>query len=327
MKILISDYLTSMLPDHTLEIETLKKGLGEDVEIEVYEYTDEKKDEFIQKLSEVDAILTAFIKLDKEVLSHAKNLKVISLNSTGYDGVDLEYATSRNIGVCPVGEYCSEDVSESAVAYLYALSKGFKTYQNDIENNYKWDFSAFEQVPRVSKSKIGIFGLGKIGKTTARKLNGLVEDIFAYDPYVDQFTASKFGVTMVDEDYIYENCDVIINHMRLTDENVRMFSKEKFLKMKKYPLFINLSRGLTVDHDALIYALDNKIVRGAGLDVLDDETPDLKNNKLVGRDNVIITPHSSFYSKTSIDSLAELSSLNIVYYLKGEKSKVFKLVN
>lgn len=327
MKVLISDYLSSMLPVHDLEIKTLKEGLGDDLEIEIYEYSDEKKEEFIDKIRDVDAILTAFIKLDKKILEKAKNLKVISLNSTGYDSVDLEYATKKGIGVCPVGEYCSEDVSESAVAYLFALNKGLKIYQKDIEKNYKWDFSVFHQVPRVSNLKIGIFGLGKIGKTTAKKLKGIVNEIYAYDPYINQIEATKYNVTMVEEDFIYENCDVIINHMRLTKENYRLFNMEKFKKMKKNPIFINLSRGLTVDQDALIKALDDKIIRGAGLDVLDDEIPDLKNNKLVGRDNVIITPHSSFYSKSSIDDLARLSCLNIVYYLKGEKDKVFKLVN
>ncbi len=121
--------------------------------------------------------------------------------------------------------------------------------------------------------------------------------------------------------------DVIVNHMCLTDENTRFFDADKFSKMKRKPILINLGRGLSVDEDALLEALDNGTVRSFGADVLYDETPDLANHPLVGRSDVIITPHSAFYSTTSLEDLMRLSCQNIVYYLTGEKDKVFKLVN
>ena len=105
-----------MMPDHTLEIETLKTGLGSDVDVEVYEYEDGKRGEFYEHLADADALLTAFVPVDAEAMDHASRLKVVSLNSTGFDQVDLDEATKRGIGVCPVGEYCTWDVSESAIA-------------------------------------------------------------------------------------------------------------------------------------------------------------------------------------------------------------------
>ena len=107
MKVLICDHADCMMPDHALEIETLRAGLGEDVEVEVLEYEDDKRDEFYEHVADADALLTAFVTVDAEAMDRAPKLKVVSLNSTGFDQVDLDEATKRGIGVCPVGEYCT----------------------------------------------------------------------------------------------------------------------------------------------------------------------------------------------------------------------------
>lgn len=113
----------------------------------------------------------------------------------------------------------------------------------------------------------------------------------------------------------------------LTDDNERYFDAAAFSQMVCRLIFINLGRGLCVDESALVEALEDGRVRAFGADVLYNETPDLASNELVGRDNVIITPHSAFYSTTAIEDLERLSCENIVHFLKGEKEKVFKLVN
>ena len=301
MKVLICDHPDSMMPDHALEIETLRAGLGADVEVEVYEYDEADRDGFYARLADADALLTAFVTVDAEVMDHAPKLKVVSLNSTGFDQVDLDEATRRGIGVCPVGEYCTWDVSESAIAYMFALNKHLKFYQREI--------------------------FGKIGKCTAEKASGLVKRVIACDPYVEDAEFSERGVTRVTKGELLAQSDIIVNHMCLTEENARYFDEAAFAAMARRPLFINLGRGLCVDEAALVAALDADKLRAFGADVLYDETPDLANHPLVGRDNVIITPHSAFYSTTAIEDLERLSCENIVHFLKGEKERVFKLVN
>ena len=138
MKVLICDHADCMMPDHALEIETLRAGLGEDVEVEVLEYEDDKRDEFYEHVADADALLTAFVTVDAEAMDRAPKLKVVSLNSTGVRQVDLDEATKRGIGVCPVGEYCTWDVAESAIAYMGALNKHFKFYQREIDERHKW---------------------------------------------------------------------------------------------------------------------------------------------------------------------------------------------
>lgn len=327
MKILISDYPDSLMPDHSLEIETLRAGLGEDVEIDIYEYHDEERAVFYEHLADADALLMAFLRIDAEAMDHAPRLKVVSINATGFDSVDLDEATRRGIGVCPVGEYCTSDVSESAIAYMNALNKHFKFYQKDIDERHKWDYAAAPQWPRLQDQTLGIVGFGKIGKCTAEKAMGLVKNIVAYDPFVDQAAFSERGVSCVGIDELLAQSDVIINHMCLTAENERFFNEAAFDAMLRKPLFINLGRGMCVDEGALVAALDSGKLRAFGADVLHDETPDLANHPLVGRDNVIITPHAAFYSSTSIEDLERLSCQNIVHFLKGEKDQVFKLVN
>ncbi len=327
MKILISDYVDSMMPYHDLEIKTLKEGLGDDIEVEVYVYSDDKREEFYEHLKDADALLTAFIQMNEEALDHAPNLKVISINATGFDNVDLDAADKRGIGVCPVGEYCTQDVSETAIAYMMALNKYLKGYQKMIDVDHNWDYAGLPANPRIENQTLGIVGFGKIGKCTAKKAKGLCAEIIAVDPNVDKEVADSLGVELTTKEDLLRRSDIIINHMCLTPENHHYFNSETFAMMEKKPIFINLGRGLSVDEGALQYALDNGQIRAAGMDVLYDETPDLANHPLVGRDNVLITPHSAFYSTTSTEDLMRLSSLNIVYFLTGKIEKVFKLVN
>ena len=174
---------------------------------------------------------------------------------------------------------------------------------------------------------LGIVGFGKIGKCTAEKAMGLVKRVIACDPHADDAAFAERGVTRVSKEELLSQADIIVNHMCLTDDNVRFFDEAAFDAMARRPIFINLGRGLCVDEEALVDALDAGKLRAFGADVLYDETPDLASNKLVGRDNVIITPHSAFYSTTAIEDLERLSCENIVHFLKGEKEKVFKLVN
>lgn len=327
MKILISDYPDSMMPDHELEIRTLTEGLGPDVEVEVHPYSDENRAEFYGRLADADALLTAFVPVDDEAMGAGRNLKVVSINATGYDNVDLAAATARGIGVCPVGEYCTWDVSESAIAYMCALNKHFKFYQREIDVEHKWDYAAAPQWPRLQDQTLGIVGFGKIGKCTARKAKGLVGRIVATDIVGDDAVFEELGVERVSPEELFAQADIIVNHMNLTEDNVHYFDAAAFAAMARRPIFVNLGRGLCVDEAALVEALDAGKLRAFGADVLYDETPNLAASPLADRDNVILTPHSAFYSTSSIEDLERLSCQNIVHYLKGEKDKVFKLVN
>ncbi len=326
MKILISDYKYSMMPSHDYETSVLKAGLPE-AEIEVYEYTDDKRNEFLEKMSDATALLTAFIPVDKEVFDKAPNLQVVSLNATGYDNVDLPQATMHSVGVCPVGEYCTLDVAEHTIALMLALNKNLKCYTYDIEKDYQWKYDTPVAPDRIGNQTLGIFGLGKIGKRVATLAQGLGMTVIAHDPYADKAVATAMGVELVAADELFERADVITNHMNLGTANREYFTAAEFAKMKKSPIFLNLGRGLSINEPDLAEALDTGKVRAAGLDVLKDETPALKGHLLADRPNVIITPHAAFYSAQSMLDMQRISCENIVNFVTGKKDKVFKLVN
>ncbi len=326
MKILISDYRDSMMPSHDYENKILKAGLPE-AEVFVYEYTDEKRADFLELISDVDVLLTAFIKIDETVFEKAKHLKLISINATGYDNVDLNAATRHQVGVCPVGEYCTRDVAEHTLALILALNKNLKAYTYDIEKRYQWRFDLPEAPDRIEEQTLGIFGLGRIGKRVAHLAQAIGMSVIATDIAVSAEEGKKIGVEMVCPDEIFTRADIISNHMNLENTNVAYFTDKEFTKMKRSPIFLNLGRGLSVNEDDLADALDTKQIRGAGLDVLKDETPNLKGHILAQRDNVIITPHSAFYSTQSMEDLQRISCENIVHFISGAKDKVYKLVN
>ncbi|TLV15647.1 C-terminal binding protein [Klebsiella indica] len=326
MKIVISDYKDSMMPLHDNEITILTAGLP-DAEIIIYEYTDEKRDEFISLLSDADALLTAFIRLDAQFFSRAKNLRVVSINATGYDNVDLSAATAHGVGICPVAEYCTRDVAEHTIALMLALNKNLKSYTYDIEQNYCWRYDFPRRPERIEMQTLGIFGLGKIGSQVARLAKALGMRIIAVDPAVTPERACSIGVEMVTPEDIWQKADVITNHMNLGNTNVAYFTIKEFAQMRRNPIFLNLGRGLSVDEAALAEALDRGLVRGVGLDVLNDETPQLAGHPLARRANVIITPHSAFYSTQSMTELQRISCDNIVNFLTGHCMDVFRLVN
>jgi phosphoglycerate dehydrogenase-like enzyme len=328
MRVLISDYASSMMPSHDLEEQTLRGGLGEDVEIEVFEYRDDAREEFLEHLAEADALLTAFVQIDAEAIEHASHLRVIAINATGFDNVDMDAATAHGIGVCPVGEYCTWDVSESAIAYIFALNKQLKAYDQAVQLRHEWDFAGQPQTPRLQEQTLGIFGFGKIGRCTAGKASGVVGHVMAYDPYVPDELFAELEVERAAEPaYIFERADLIVNHMALTEGNHSFFDKAAFDAMQRRPIFVNLARGLSVDESAVVEALDSGQIRAFGADVLSEERPHLEGNPLLGRDNVIITPHSAFYSTSSMRDLQVIPCQNIAHFLKGERDQLFKLVN
>lgn len=326
MKILISDYPSGLMPTHDYETQVLKSGLP-DAEIEVFEYSDEKRAEFLERVEDADAILTAYLKIDKEVFERAQKLKVVSVAATGFDNVDLEEATKRGIGVCPIGEYCTIDMAEHTLALMLALNKNLKCYTYDIEHSYEWKYNAAQPPTRIGNQTLGIFGFGKIGKKVAELAQKLGMTVIATDPNVDKATAAALGVELLSPDEIYERADVISSHMNLDNTNTEYFTANEFAKMKRAPIFLNLARGLSVNEQDLADALDKGIVRAAGLDVLKAEWPELEGHILAGRENVIITPHAAFYSTQSMEAIPRISCENIVHFINGEKDKVFKLVN
>lgn len=324
MKIVICDYKTDLGRDLQYELNRLNKELDHP-EVVVYEYQD-KKAELISKLQDADAIINTYVQLDREILSQTKHLKCIALNAVGFNMVDLDAATEFGIPVCPAAEYCTDEVAEHTMALLFALCRGLGTYIHDVEKHI-WDYTRAGALERITGKTISIFGFGKIGKAVAVRARAMGLRVLVVDLFLSEEEAAVYGAEKVDWQTALERADIISNHMALTADNAEYFNMEKFLCCKKRPIFLNTGRGGSVNEADLAEALDSGCLRAAGLDVLDSENPDLAHSPLVGRNNVIITPHVAFYSEQAARDLQDISCNSVVDCLQGKYDKVSKIVN
>lgn len=323
-KIVIADFKDSLMPTHELERAILTAGLP-GAEVVVYEYDPEKQAEFSQLMHDATALLTGFIPVDANLLEQAPKLRLISVNATGYDNVDLSAARARQVKICCVGEYCTEDVAEFTIAQMLTLVKNIRPYIQSVEGRQEWAYDYPACNPRLSEMTLGIFGLGKIGACVAQKALALGMRVLAYDPAtIQQVDGVQMCATPAP---LLRQADVITNHMNLNATNVRFFDRARFSQMERHPYFLNMARGASVVEADLISALDEGQLRGAALDVLADEHPRLADHPLLGRENVLVTPHAAFYSQTSLRKLQEISCQNIVHFLTGQPDAVFKFVN
>ena len=233
----------------------------------------------------------------------------------------------KGIAVCAIGEYCTQEVADHTILLTLALLKGLKTYERSVEKDKAWIYNAKPGLKRIEGLNFGIAGFGKIGKAVAKRAKSFGMNILAYDPYIPDDVIRQLGAEPVSMDGLLEESDVITIHMNLTAENQGMFDLEKFKKMKRCPILLNVARGGAVNEQDLVYALDHNMVSGAGLDVLSSETPDMSTNPLVGRENVIITPHSAFYSTTTEYLLYKIPAENVLRCLEGKYKDANRVVH
>lgn len=324
MKILISDYAELMNETAQKEKRYLLEKHPE-WEVEIYPYSN-NQEELIKKLNGVEVLLTAFLPLDQEILEKMYTTKCISIDATGYSIVDLVTATKKGIGVLAIDEYCTFEVAEHTMSLILALSRGIKNYIREIEENYKWHYETAGKLRRLNGQKIGIFGFGRIGRRVAMLARNFGMEVYVYHDNAYPIT-DKQDIHLADVDEICDQCSIITNHMSQTKENKYFFNRDFFSKLKQAPIFINVGRGEAVEEEALIWALEEGMLNGAALDVLEKENPDLRDSSLLKRDNVIITPHAAFYSSESLEALSRISTDNIMYYMGQAYDKVKKLVN
>lgn len=317
MQVLISDYKEQMEPDYSLTMEAVREQIP-DIEVCVEAYG---TPDFYKALENADGLITAFIPVDEELLGKAPRLKCVSQNAAGYSNVDVEALQRRGISLYYIREYCTREVAEHAISMLLALNHQLIGYRCRMEDKGEWQYQSIPAGRTLNHQTLAIFGLGRIGRMTASLALALGMKVLAVDPYVSPLALADSGIRLVSGKEALAKADAVINHMALTKENYHYFDAKTFAQMKKTPVFINVGRGGCVDEQALADALDTGLIRAAGLDVLESENPDMQHCPFLHRDNVIMTPHSAFYSQDSIKALHRISGQNMAEGLmKSPKS-------
>jgi D-3-phosphoglycerate dehydrogenase len=272
--------------DHSLEMEALASMGAEIVEVKGGE------DELAAAAVDADAIYgKGRPRITAKIINAGKKLKVVSLASVGVDSVDVEAATALGIPVTNCPDTFIEEVADHAMTLILASWRRL-VVQDQMVRKGEWGKARpmLYQFPRLMGMTLGFISFGHVARAVAKRAAPFGFQMLAYDPYIEELVMSEHGVQPVGYDELLERSDIISMHAPGTKDAHHLMKEQHFRKMKKTALFVNTGRGSTVDEPAMIKALTEGWIAGAGLDVLETE-PVGHNNPLLGMENVILTAH------------------------------------
>ncbi len=267
---------------------------------------------------DADAILVTYAKLPGDLIRQLTRCKAIGRFGLGVDNIDLPACKEKGIKVNYVPDYCIREVSDHAVAMLLALIRKIP-YSDKLVQAGRWEMPAVVPIRRIEGTVLGLLGFGNIPRLVAPKAKAFGMKVIAYDPYAKPDLFKQAGVEQVDLDTLLSTSDYISVHAPHTPQTRGMVNAEAFRKMKKGAYIVNTARGPLIDEAALIAALDSGHLGGAALDVVAVE-PLAKESPLLGRDNVILTPHTAFYSIEALDELQSKCAADLARVLSGDKA-------
>lgn len=262
--------------------------------------------------------------IDSSVIETLYNngVRVLAMRCAGYSNVDVKAAQGK-LAIVRVPAYSPHAVAEHAIALLLCINRRIhKAYNRTREFNF--NISELTGTDLYGKTA-GVIGTGKIGRAFIDICKGIGMRVIAYDPY----PAKDADFEYADLDTLFKNSDVISLHCPLTDENEKMLNKQAFTKMKKGVFILNTSRGMLIDSNALLDALNNGTVRGAGLDVYEEESDfffeDCSNEivrddtlaLLISRPNVLLTSHQAFLTEEALSGIANVTLQNLDEFFSG----------
>jgi D-3-phosphoglycerate dehydrogenase len=272
-------------------------------------------EEILKVVRDADAVLVTYAKISADMIRQMSRCRIIARFGIGVDNVDIAAATAAMIVVTRVPDYCIDEVSDHTLALLLALVRKIPFANSHVQTS-RWEMSSVVPIHRLRGRVLGLVGFGRIPQLVAPKAKAFGLKVVTYDPYVSQEITTAAGVERVDFPELVRVSDYISIHTPLVPETEGLFNAEVFLRMKPTAYLINTARGPIVDEAALAHALDARHLAGAALDVLSKEPPTA--SPLMGRDNVILTPHMSFYSVESLVELQTKAAEEVVRVLTGQ---------
>jgi len=288
-------------------------------------------DELVKLLHQRDpyVIVSEYFPITGQIMDVSRSLRGIVTYGVGYDHIDVDAASERGIYVANAQGANSESVAEHTFGLILALTRRILRADRFIREG-KWVSREEVGLPEWIVSQdlygktIGIIGFGNIGSRVARIARGFGMKILAYDPYVPPEKIEKAGGKSVGLRDLLKSSDIVTLHCVLSDETRGLIGDEEFDLMKPTAYIINASRGPVIVESALIRALEEGKIAGAGLDVFEKE-PINPDNPLLKFSNVVVTPHSAGGSKEALDAVSLTVSEEVVRIVRGEVPK--NLVN
>lgn len=318
---------TILIPDRIDNADIEKEYFGSDFQIIVKNAN--QSSEISDKIWEkTDGILAWHdIDYNRKLISKLKNCKAIVRVGVGYDNVDLDAASDSEIIVCNVPDYGTEDVADHTWGLILSLERGIVKFNRSVMNSGPWDWKLGKDLERIQGKKLGIIGLGRIGKAMANRAKAFGMDVYFFDPYLTKGVEESLIIKREKKlDSLLSKSDFITIHTPLTEETRGMVNRGFFDKMKTGASLYNTARGEIIVLDDLYKALKANQIKWVGFDVLEKEPIDY-NHPLIKswtsneewiRDRLVITPHSAFYNQQSYDEMRLKASQELKRILEGE---------
>lgn len=298
-----------------------REVLGDLADLELAAGADEPT--LLQAVAEADALLNCYAKLTPDLLRSLKRCRIIARYGIGVDTVPLSVASDAGIMVTNVPDYCIDEVSDHALALLLNLARGIGRATLATRSG-EWDIGVVQPLYRLRGRTLAILGFGRIGRALAEKARPLGLRIVAFDQYVSHDAIRAAGVEPLSLQEALEQADLVTLHVPLTDETRHLIDARALGWMKPGAIIVNTSRGPVIDTSALVSALKSGRLAGAGLDVVEPEPPP-PEHELRQMPNVLLTPHTAFYSEESQRELQRRAAEEVARVLRGEQPR--SLVN
>ena len=282
------------------------------------EYAHTPSDQIVPRLRHTTIAIINKVQLNNETLAQLPKLKMVAISATGYNGIDIAACRKRGIAVANIRNYAIHTVPEHVFALVLALRRNLLAYRREIEQG-AWQkseqFCLFtHHISELSGSTMGIIGEGAIGQGTAAIARGFgMRVLFAYHD-----SPKKKEIVLTPLDQVLAESDVLSLHCPLTPATQNLIGIDQLRKMKRSALLINTARGGLIDETALVQALDEGLIAGAGFDVLTVEPP-VNGNPLLDlrRPNFILTPHIAWASDEAMQVLADQLIDNVEAWVAG----------
>eukprot|EP01121_Diplochlamys_sp_Union-15-3_P016786 TRINITY_DN577_c0_g1_i2.p1 TRINITY_DN577_c0_g1~~TRINITY_DN577_c0_g1_i2.p1 ORF type:complete len:620 (-),score=125.08 TRINITY_DN577_c0_g1_i2:39-1898(-) len=267
-----------------------------------------------------DALVILNYQFTAESFKGLKRLSCIARWGVGFDRIDTQAATTAGVAVAITPPAVRRPVAEAIIAFVFALAKTILPLDKRTrEGRWREGFSSTSI--DIEGKTLGSIGLGNIGAEMARIARGVgLARVIAYDPFISQQQATPLGVTLVDFDTVFKESDFVCVNIPLTEKTTHLVSEREFSLMKPTAYFINTSRGPIVKETALINALKEKKIAGAGIDVFEQEPP-AKDNPLFSLDNVVLAPHSIAWTQGIVVSNSQVAVNNVKEIYEGKCPK------
>jgi D-3-phosphoglycerate dehydrogenase len=274
-------------------------------------------DDILAVARDADAVLVTYAKLPGELLQELRRCKVIGRFGLGVDNIDIPAAARLGITVTYVPDYCLREVSDHAMALLLALARKIP-FSNRLVQSGRWEVPPIVPLRRLEGQVLGLVGFGNIPRALAPKAKAFGLRVITHDPYVSADVAKALGVENMSFEDLLGRSDFVSVHAPLLPATRGLMNAAAFARMKKGAFLMNTARGPLVDETALVAALDSGHLAGAALDVVTVE-PLATDSPLLRRDNVILTPHTAFYSVEGLEELQTKCASDVARVLSGEK--------